>query len=155
MPEFEYKVVPAPTKGVKAKGVKTAEGRFANALELLMNEMAADGWEYLRADMLPSEERQGLTGSTTNWRNVLVFRRPRTGALDEFQPQIIPAAVHTEDAPEPDEAEAEDVLTLRPDDSGRREPPVRTEDTEVAPEAAPQTDADDDLPVDDESQKDR
>lgn len=84
MTEYEYKVVPAPTKGIKAKGVKTAEGRFAFAVESLMNEMARDGWEYLRADMLPSEERQGLTGSTTNWRNILVFRRASPAALGNF-----------------------------------------------------------------------
>lgn len=72
---FEYKVVPAPLKGVKAKGVKTAEGRFAVSVEQVLNQMAQDGWEYQRAELLPSEERSGLTGSTTNWRNVLVFRR--------------------------------------------------------------------------------
>ncbi|WP_232825458.1 DUF4177 domain-containing protein [Albibacillus kandeliae] len=75
MARFEYKVVPAPTKGQKAKGVKTSEGRFALSVESLLNEMGAEGWEYLRAELLPSEERTGLTGSATNWRNVLVFRR--------------------------------------------------------------------------------
>ncbi|MEY8801000.1 DUF4177 domain-containing protein [Leisingera sp. XS_AS12] len=76
MQAFEYKVVPAPAKGTKAKGIKTPEARFAHTIELLMNELAAEGWEYQRAELLPSEERAGLTGSTTNWRNVLVFRRP-------------------------------------------------------------------------------
>ncbi|WP_122075506.1 DUF4177 domain-containing protein [Pseudophaeobacter sp. EL27] len=75
MQAFEYKVVPAPHKGTKAKGVKSAEGRFANSVEITLNEMAAEGWEYQRAELLPSDERSGLTGSTTNWRNVLVFRR--------------------------------------------------------------------------------
>ncbi|OIQ44587.1 MAG: DUF4177 domain-containing protein [Roseobacter sp. MedPE-SW] len=75
MQAFEYKVVPAPHKGTKAKGVKTAEARFANSIEITLNEMAAEGWEYQRAELLPSDERSGLTGSTTNWRNVLVFRR--------------------------------------------------------------------------------
>lgn len=75
MPAFEYKVVPAPAKGTKAKGIKTPEARFANSVEITLNEMAAEGWEYLRAELLPSEERSGLTGSTTNWRNVLIFRR--------------------------------------------------------------------------------
>lgn len=75
MSRYEYKVVPAPQKGQKAKGVKTPEGRFALSVEAVLNEMAASGWEYLRAELLPSEERSGLTGSTTNWRNVLVFRR--------------------------------------------------------------------------------
>lgn len=75
MQRYEYKVVPAPQKGTKAKGVKTPEGRFAASIEQLLNHMGQDGWEYQRAELLPSEERSGLTGSTTNWRNVLVFRR--------------------------------------------------------------------------------
>lgn len=72
---YEYKVVPAPTRGLKAKGVKTAEERFANALETEMNSLAADGWEYLRTDTLPAEQREGLMGKTTVYQNMLVFRR--------------------------------------------------------------------------------
>lgn len=75
MSRYEYKVVPAPQKGQKTKGVKTPEGRFALSVETVLNELAASGWEYLRAELLPSEERTGLTGSATHWRNVLVFRR--------------------------------------------------------------------------------
>ena len=75
MQRYEYKVIPAPLKGVKAKGVKTTEGRFAASVEQVLNQMGQDGWEYQRAELLPSEERSGLTGSTVNWRNVLVFRR--------------------------------------------------------------------------------
>ncbi|MCB1343334.1 MAG: DUF4177 domain-containing protein [Pseudooceanicola sp.] len=75
MTRYEYKVVPAPSRGTKAKGVRSPEGRFAVSIEAVLNEMGAQGWEYLRAELLPSEERQGLTGSTTNWRNMLVFRR--------------------------------------------------------------------------------
>ncbi len=75
-PRFEYRVVPAPAKGKKVKGVKTPQARFALGVEAVLNEMAADGWEYLRAELLPSEERSGLTGTVTRWRNVLVFRRP-------------------------------------------------------------------------------
>ncbi len=72
---FEYKVVPAPTRGKKAKGLKTQADRFANALEAAINDLAADGWEYVRTDTLPAEERQGLTGRTTVFQNMLVFRR--------------------------------------------------------------------------------
>lgn len=72
---FEYKVVPAPVKGIKAKGVKTPEGRFALGVEEAINALAAEGWEYQRSDVLPSTERVGLTGSETHWRTLLVFRR--------------------------------------------------------------------------------
>ena len=75
MQRYEYKVVPAPKKGTKAKGVKTPEGRFAVTIEQLLNELGAKGWEYQRAETLPSEERSGLTSKTINYRNVLVFRR--------------------------------------------------------------------------------
>jgi predicted glycosyl hydrolase (DUF1957 family) len=75
MPLFEYKVLPAPTRGRKAPGVKTPEARFALGLEETLNQMARDGWTYLRSDILPSEERQGLTSSHTVYRSVLVFQR--------------------------------------------------------------------------------
>ncbi|MGJ8545000.1 MAG: hypothetical protein ACSHWZ_06120 [Sulfitobacter sp.] len=91
MPRYEYKVVPAPQKGLKGKGVKGAEARFSFALQELMNGLSGYGWEYLRAETLPSVERSGLTGSTTEWRNVLVFRRPRTGEAEAFAPELLPA----------------------------------------------------------------
>ena len=84
MAQYEYKVVPAPTKGTKARGVKTPEGRFANSVQSVLNKLGVEGWEYLRSELLPSDERSGLTGSTTNWRNVLVFRR-----LADTGPQVL------------------------------------------------------------------
>lgn len=75
MQRFEFKVIPAPKRGEKARGVKTTEDRFALALTLLMNELGAEGWDYVRADSLPCEERTGFTGTKTTFQNVLVFRR--------------------------------------------------------------------------------
>lgn len=76
MLRFQYKVIPAPRRGEKAKGVKTTEERFAVALTQVMNELGAEGWEYVRADTLPCDERAGLTGTKTSYQNLLVFRRP-------------------------------------------------------------------------------
>lgn len=104
--KYEYKVVPAPAKGTKAKGVKTPEARFANSIELLMNDMAAEGWEYQRAELLPSEERSGLTGSTTNWRNVLVFRRTLENAETEAAEPVVASQ-----APAPEFRHSEPKLT--------------------------------------------
>ena len=75
MLRYEYKVVPSPRKGEKARDAKTTPDRFALALTSLMNKLGLDGWEYLRADALPCDERVGLTGSKTTYQNVLVFRR--------------------------------------------------------------------------------
>jgi Domain of unknown function (DUF4177) len=75
MTQFEYKVVPAPVRGEKARGAKTTPDRFALALTMLMNDLGREGWEYLRADTLPCEERVGFTGKQTSFQNMLVFKR--------------------------------------------------------------------------------
>jgi hypothetical protein len=75
MSAFEYQVVPAPRRGKSGRGIKGGPAKFANAITDLMNEMGAQGWEYLRADTLPCEERQGLTSKTVKYHSMLVFRR--------------------------------------------------------------------------------
>ncbi|MGL4320492.1 MAG: DUF4177 domain-containing protein [Paracoccaceae bacterium] len=75
MTQFEYKVVPAPAKGEKVRGAKTTADRFAVTLTSVMNEMGREGWDYLRADTLPCEERVGFTGRQTTFQHMLVFRR--------------------------------------------------------------------------------
>ena len=75
MPQYEFKVVPAPRRGEKARGVKTTEDRFALALTTLMNDLGRDGWDYLRADSFPVDERAGFTGTKTTQHLLLVFRR--------------------------------------------------------------------------------
>ncbi|MCQ0971605.1 DUF4177 domain-containing protein [Paracoccus sp. TK19116] len=72
---YEYTVIPAPTRGEKTKGAKTPVDRYAVAFSGELNRLAAEGWEYVRAEVLPSEERTGLTGRTTIYHNILVFRR--------------------------------------------------------------------------------
>ncbi|WP_415184758.1 DUF4177 domain-containing protein [Phaeovulum sp.] len=76
MQTYEYRVIPAPNRGEKERGLKTGADRFAHTLTQLMNQQARDGWEYLRADTLPTEERSGLTSKNTVYHNLLVFRRP-------------------------------------------------------------------------------
>lgn len=99
MTQYEYRVIAAPTRGIKAKGIKSPEDRFSHALEEIMNQYGAEGWEYLRAETLPSIERAGLTSSTTNWRNVLVFRRASEDTTEQPVPPIhAPVAETTQSA---------------------------------------------------------
>lgn len=84
MQRYEYRVVPAPRKGEKSRGIKSTEERFAFALTQVMNKLAAEGWEYQRADALPCDERVGLTGSKTVFQNMMVFRRPAAETLSEL-----------------------------------------------------------------------
>lgn len=95
MQNYEYLTVPAPTKGAKIKGLKTASDRFAYQLTLLLNQLADEGWEYWRAELLPSEERKGLTGTVLVQHNLLIFRRPSAQSLAETiaQPDMRVATV--------------------------------------------------------------
>ena len=108
----EYKVVPAPEKARKQRGLKGA-ALFAHSVGSLMNELAAEGWTYVRADTLPQEERSGLTNKTTTYRNLLVFQRviedeaPAAPAPGETEERKAPAAAASND-----EDEDEDVTNL-------------------------------------------
>lgn len=131
MSHYEYKVVPAPNKGLKVKGAKTAADRFANALETAMNTLGADGWEYQRTDTLPCEERSGLTGRVTTLQNILVFRRAivtQEAEIAEVAPAIETAEERVAETITP---EADDTPTIeaRPldDDPARPEPRVAAE----------------------------
>jgi len=85
MQSFEYKVVPAPKRSKRVKGLKTAPDRFSHTLTELINIYAAEGWEYMRAETLPMEEKKSMLGAPTeSYQSVLVFRRatqpPRAAA---------------------------------------------------------------------------
>ncbi|KEO51303.1 hypothetical protein [Thioclava pacifica] len=113
MQQYEYKVVPAPARGEKERGLKTGADRFAHTLSAVMNEMAAKGWDYLRAETLPAEERAGLTGKTTVYHNLLVFRR--AVSLDPAQ-GLGAHAVHEPAA----NAEAAPASAAAPNEPARR-----------------------------------
>ena len=120
MESFEYLVVPAPAKGVKAKGLKTATDRYAHQLTTLLNDLSAEGWEFWRADTLASEERKGLTGTRRVTHELLIFRRLSADTLAAQMPaQTYPARA----SEPPQETRAEPYLGQpdgRSDDSGPR-----------------------------------
>lgn len=95
---YEYKVIPAPRKGQKVKGIKTPEDRFANTLEEVVNAEASRGWEFTRAETLPSEERSGFRSTTLVYRSVLIFRRVQEAATpDHHRTPAVSSPAH--DAP--------------------------------------------------------
>ena len=131
MTRYEYKVLPAPKRGEKVRGLRGIEARFAHSLEVLMNEQGAEGWEYQRTDTLPCEERVGFTGRTTTFQHVLVFRK----AVEEETvdaPRLLERPSH-EKAPviglvgRKEEGKAPSVGSARKDDPGK---------TASAPDAA-------------------
>lgn len=96
---FEYTAVPAPARGEKSRAAKTPGERFAVSLTTVLNDMAAQGWEYVRAETLPSEERSGLTSRVTVWHNLLIFRREAPAATVVTPVAAAPPAALPEPTP--------------------------------------------------------
>ncbi|MEC9431416.1 MAG: DUF4177 domain-containing protein [Pseudomonadota bacterium] len=77
---YDYKTVAAPRRAGKFRGVAKGPDAFARTLEEAIAAEAAAGWEYLRAENLPCEERPGfLARRATVFHSVLIFRRPKPG----------------------------------------------------------------------------
>lgn len=130
MQMYEYKVVAAPNQSRKVRGVKTPAGRFAVVLTEAINEQAAEGWEYLRSDSLPVEEKPGLLKSKVeNYYTVLVFRRPVADAGVEAADVAVTAApVIPVAAPDPqvEETHREPVIGhSHGEDDFPADPPLR------------------------------
>ncbi|MCC5971197.1 MAG: DUF4177 domain-containing protein [Pararhodobacter sp.] len=132
---YEYKVIPAPVRTAKVKGLKTTAERFAHLLEGAVNAEAVEGWEFLRAETLPCEERKGLTGTAKTFQTVLVFRRaPDGGQSGRADPALSYEEPHA-DAPHDSAEPADDTegpqavsprlsLVATRHDQGKRQEPV-------------------------------
>lgn len=133
---YEYRAIPAPLHGDKQRGLKTPADRFAHALQGALNALGAEGWEYLRAETLPSEERSGLTGRVTQFHNLLIFRRPLAGIDDAAEAGAL--ALSDVEALMLDPLEEPAPPASAPPPSA---PPAAVADAPAAPSPAPPTPA--------------
>ena len=81
---YEYTVIPAPARGEKARGARTPAERFSFALLTEMNRMAANGWEYVRAETLPLVFPALGTDGLQRGERV----RVRLGTIDELTLEV-------------------------------------------------------------------
>lgn len=140
---YEYKVIAAPNRGEKTKDAKTPTDRYAVAMATELNRMAAEGWDYLRAETLPSEERSGIAGRSTVYHNMLVFRRaaaalaeaPAAATADAPQPEY-PVSASRARTPEP-VPELPEAAAPRPDDHTITDAPMTTPQDSGPPATPP------------------
>jgi len=124
MAYYDYKVIPAPRRVKRLRGVHEAAELFAHTLTEAINEHAREGWEYVRAESLTAETPRGwFRRPAEEDQTVLVFRRereslgPRIAAVHEAPP----AERHS--APETERAEPNIFAERRtPPSAPRREP---------------------------------
>lgn len=99
---YEYKVIPAPARTEKLRGLKTTAERFAYLLTRSINAEAEEGWEYVRAESLPCEERKGFFGGVQrSTETVLIFRRA-LDAEEAAPPAALPATALPAERAEPE-----------------------------------------------------
>lgn len=126
MSSYEYTVIPAPARGEKAKGARTGIERFAATLADALNDMAREGWEYVRAEVLPAEERSGLTSRITVYHNLLVFRRALVAEPARNLPLEEPVAAPTTPPTAAPSVAPEAPAPIRPAEPSTAQPaPVR------------------------------
>lgn len=100
MPDFEYKVVPAPRRAKRVKGAKDAGSRFAGTLAEVLNDEAKGGWEYYRSESLPIEDKKGpFRSAIETYQAVLIFRRRLGPTASELDAPILPFHQPREDEP--------------------------------------------------------
>jgi len=77
---YEYKVIPAPRKPERIRGVKGTEDRFAATVSNVMNELAAEGWEFQRTEVMMCEGKSGMIHRGGDEEvTLMVFRREASG----------------------------------------------------------------------------
>jgi hypothetical protein len=107
---FEYKCVGAPERPKRLRGSSRSD-RVALAMQEVINAEAVDGWEYLRTDLLPVEEKAGFLSRTQEvHRAVLIFRR-EAGAARVARPTL---SAHARGLAETDEPEPEVSIAADP-----------------------------------------
>ncbi|MEM9063652.1 MAG: hypothetical protein AAGD13_24605 [Pseudomonadota bacterium] len=79
---YEYKCVGAPEKAKRRRGAKTRSDRVAATMQDIIAAEAVGGWEYLRTDLIPVEEKNGFFSRAHEvHRAVLIFRRGEPEAM--------------------------------------------------------------------------
>ena len=124
---LEYKVVPAPVRAVKSKGLKTTADRFANTLAERINAEAAGGWQFLRTESLPCEERSRFGAARMSQQVVMVFARELGAARPDAGAALAAVQVGAQ-APETRSAPPVQAGETRreplPDPAARRQEPL-------------------------------
>lgn len=87
MPPSEYLVIPAPERPLTRSGLTTGDRDLADSLSVVMNDLAADGWTYVRTDRVL---RRRLFGAARDV-DLMVFTRAEAVAETASPPRRNPS----------------------------------------------------------------
>lgn len=82
MAHFEFKVLPAPRRSKRMKGLMRGQNRFCATVTEFLNENGLDGWEFIGFEMMPLESRRFLFFQYVGECPCMIFRR-------EVEPMVL------------------------------------------------------------------
>lgn len=74
MTKYEYRAIPCPERTLRARDLPDGTDPFGQTLTAAINDLAGDGWDYVRAETIDLKTRR-LFGRRSETRSFLVFRR--------------------------------------------------------------------------------
>jgi hypothetical protein len=78
---WRYRCVAAPRKAKASRAHRAPADALLAAIEAAIAAEAAQGWEYVRTDLVPMESKAGFFGPVSETHlGVMVFRRPADAA---------------------------------------------------------------------------
>jgi|GEM_PF-3473860 len=74
MTKYEYRAIPCPEKALRQRDLPKDADPFCETLTAAINDLAGEGWDYIRAETIEVRTRRFLK-SRKEERTFLVFRR--------------------------------------------------------------------------------
>ncbi len=98
MERYEYQVVKTPSKSTKYKGMEKGADTFAQTLMDGMNELARDGWQFVRTEVM-MEERRSIFGNSRVNHDYMIYRRSLRSNGMRLDEPVSPLRVRKAPAP--------------------------------------------------------
>ncbi|MDJ1009174.1 MAG: hypothetical protein QNJ13_15270 [Paracoccaceae bacterium] len=81
MTKYEYRALPCPEQAMRARDLPKDADPFCETLATAINELAREGWDYIRAETIEVKSRRFLR-RRKDVRTFLVFRREARPLID-------------------------------------------------------------------------
>lgn len=89
MTKYEFRAIPCPERALRSADIPAGADPFCETLAAAINDLAAEGWDYIRSETIEVKTRRFLRLRKQD-RTFLVFRREARPLL-ENRPLLDPA----------------------------------------------------------------
>jgi len=106
MERFEYKLIKVPQKSNRYSGLKDLNDSFALTLMDSINDVAKDGWQFLRKEVLTETKWPSFFGQRTTSHEYLIYRRQLRESGMSIDTMVSPRRISKDKSPDIDQVRA-------------------------------------------------